>query len=1412
MCYAEAATRIPTSSTQAHSTHTPTTPATTSCWTKVPSKSPKVTPATGRVEKTPLPTTTITRKVAKSPPPTTGWLKADKSQYKIKKLYKCDKCGLKLDSVWNLRTHSNSKRCREAQPPSPPVFNSPPLDLEPYIIRNRPFRREIVDLNEPDETILAVSPVASYSINNVDLDETVLPVAQVEETIIPAAQPETARINQFFCGNCDTVFPTLMLLYCHRRDCHPDNLPAIDNLVNNFNSGFESETCKLEPVTTALNGFYRSITIVPQVQCLTADQLMLATQDGIRRVLIHILEHGDNVKVFATTSVTMQKINITDGSVEKEDDCFFSNRAIPIHSIRDIVDFIDTVAMKLQEDIDKYTAHGSNWIVKTINHIAIRLVRYNVFKGGANQFVLPPELAHKHSLLNIEVESEECLKYAIIASLHHTEVDQYHKNRSAQYQQFIQRYNFTGVTFPASVEDIMRFQINNKNIAVNALMYIEAVKDHPAKIVPLYHPPLGIVKDRRLATILLVKDHWLPITNLNRLLSHGHDHNAHCYRCLKNCYYPDRLEIHLTKCFNTLGQMTTMPAADNNYKKFDDWNKMQSPPFVMYADIEAILEKPDNTQKILQTHVPCAVGSYLVPHKDLNFPAQDVVFHQEADCVDKFCVYLEEKARELYIYGKRLCNKPQNRTQLEELIFEAASNCEYCKVSFNYEQKVWHHCHISGKLIAAVCQRCNTKIHQSITCLPVFFHNLKNYDMHSLCIAGLSKRKSWHLKPIAQTKEKYMTLTAKFQVDKDAANNPIFYEIRFIDTFQFLTSSLDRLSSTLKHDDMKHTLLLRDSYQLDDDVLFSKGIFPYSYLDSDDKLDDGQLPPIAEFFDSLRNQLVVTDAEYARAQKAWIQFQCFSFNDYLLRYLEVDCRLLADVFENFRATIIDDHELDPANFFTLPQLTFAAAFRYGECHLLTDEDQYEFFETGIRGGMTFVNTHHVKASPQVSISYWDENNLYGNALRQLLPTSGFQWLTEEEIAALDWHSIATDGEFGYTLMVDLEYPREIHDKTQDFPLAPEAKHITEDMLTPFMLEQWAARCEMRGYSTAFRPEKKLLMTCQNKKEYVVHFKLLKFYLEMGMKISKIHRVIKYRQTNIFCKYIDDNSHKRQAATNDFTKDLYKLLNNALFGKTMENVRGRKDYKLRNTEQGGRKDTSKPQYIRTHKFSDDLLLNELLKLEVKLDKPIFIGQAVLDLSKLIMYELRYKTLTSYEQEFNGRIEVIGGDTDSLFCKITNIDLHNVLHPAMKRDGLLDTSNYPLNHTLFSNNCKAKLGCIKDEVEGEKIVEAVLLKPKCYSMMTESGLNNKKTAKGVQYCVRQALAHSTYLETYQRQLEIVRDTRRFQTKDHVVSTILQRKWALSAADNKRAWTAVNESLPYGHYQLTDVPTAAKRSRLQ
>ena len=524
--------------------------------------------------------------------------------------------------------------------------------------------------------------------------------------------------------------------------------------------------------------------------------------------------------------------------------------------------------------------------------------------------------------------------------------------------------------------------------------------------------------------------------------------------------------------------------------------------------------------------------------------------------------------------------------------------------------------------------------------------------------------------------------------------------------------------------------------------------------------------------------------------------------------------------ETFRRKSIADYELDPANFITLPQFSFATAFHGQSVDLVTDVDMYRFFEKAIRGGMTFINKHLVTASnlytefasstSNTYLSYWDANNLYGNSLRQKLPVSDFRWVDQAELSTIDWQHLDCDGDIGYFVKVDLDYPPEIQDRTADYPFAPERSNVEPYMLTPYMRQQWSNRCELRGQPSTFHTESKLLLTVRPKREYVVHSKLLKFYLEQGLILVRVHEAISFRQRELFRSYIDKNSDKRSAAKTAFEKDLYKLLNNALFGKTMENVRGRKKFKLANSEKKMVAQCSKPQYIRSRMFSPDLTLVEHTNFLVELNKPVFIGAAVLDLSKLIMYDLRYIQLAKYETKFNCKIDVIGGDTDSIFCKITGVDLYQTLHPAMLQDGLLDTSNYPNDHALFSDNYKAKLGCIKDECAGQVIEEACLLKPKCYSLKTSDG--SKKTAKGVQRCIREKFAHEDYVLVWQMQSEVARSVRRFQSKDHEVFTIQQEKWALSATDTKRAWVDDNSSLPYGHHSLEPVEPPPKKARLE
>ena len=242
----------------------------------------------------------------------------------------------------------------------------------------------------------------------------------------------------------------------------------------------------------------------------------------------------------------------------------------------------------------------------------------------------------------------------------------------------------------------------------------------------------------------------------------------YCYRCLSNLYHPDRLEEHMKKCDMMMGQKEVMPEAEDARMQFNDWSHMLSPPFVMYADMEAILVPPDAPNgRILQTHVPCAVGSYIVSHPGLSLPPEPVAFHQGKNCAQEFCKYLERKVHQIYQYNIDHCNKPQQRYDiLQRQRYDAAVECDYCKVQFSdVIPKVWHHCHISGRLLGTVCQRCNTRIRQPLAVLPVLVHNLTNYDMHAFCLDGFGRMPGWKLKPIAQTKEKYITLSARVEVD-----------------------------------------------------------------------------------------------------------------------------------------------------------------------------------------------------------------------------------------------------------------------------------------------------------------------------------------------------------------------------------------------------------------------------------------------------------------------------------------------------------------------------------------------------------------------------------------------------------------------------------------------------------------------
>ena len=389
--------------------------------------------------------------------------------------------------------------------------------------------------------------------------------------------------------------------------------------------------------------------------------------------------------------------------------------------------------------------------------------------------------------------------------------------------------------------------------------------------------------------------------------------------------------------------------------------------------------------------------------------------------------------------------------------------------------------------------------------------------------------------------------------------------LTFIDSFQFMSSSLDRLVSNLPKESLKYTSKMFKGEKLD--LMSKKGVYPYDYMDSFHKFDDTQLPSKEQFYSELNNEHI-SENDYEHAKKVWNKFKLSTMGDYHDLYLTSDILLLADVFESFRKTCLEYYKLDPCHYFTSPGLSWDAMLKMTDIklELITDIDMFQFIEKGLRGGISYIANRYGKANnkymkshdpkaPSKYIMYLDANNLYGWAMSQYLPTGGFKWLTPKRISNLDLGKYRKDNKKGLILEVDLEYPKELHDLHNDYPLAAEKIKVEKDKLSDYCKKI----ADKFGITTGIIH--KLIPTLNNKEKYVLHYRNLDLYTDLGLKVKKVHRVLEFDQSPWLKQYINFNTQKRTQAKNAFEKDFFKLMNNSVFGKTMENIRKRVDVKL-----------------------------------------------------------------------------------------------------------------------------------------------------------------------------------------------------------------------------------------------------------
>ena len=313
--------------------------------------------------------------------------------------------------------------------------------------------------------------------------------------------------------------------------------------------------------------------------------------------------------------------------------------------------------------------------------------------------------------------------------------------------------------------------------------------------------------------------------------------------------------------------------------------------------------------------------------------------------------------------------------------------------------------------------------------------------------------------------------------------------------------------------------------------------------------------------------------------------------------------------------------------------------------------------------------------------------------------------------------------------------------------------------------------------------KKLVCNLFNKKKYVAHINTLKQALNHGLKLKKIHRVIEFNQEAWLKPYIDMNTELRKAAKNDFEKDLFKLMNNSVFGKTMENIRKHRDIKLVTTDKKRSKLVSEPNYHTINLISEDLSIIEMKKTKVKMNKPIYLGLSILEISKTLIYEFWYDYM---KPKYNDKVKLCYMGTDSFIMNISN-DVEN----------RFDTSNYEVNRPLPTGKNKKVIGLMKDELGGKIITEFVTLRPKTYSFLTDDGKEDKKT-KGAKKCViKKMIKFNDYKKCLLDDEVILKSQQRFISKKHDVYTENINKIALSNNDDNRIVSSNKiSSYPYGY----------------
>ena len=1051
-------------------------------------------------------------------------------------------------------------------------------------------------------------------------------------------------------------------------------------------------------------------------------------------------------------------------------------KSFEILNENDIESTLTNIKKNMNDNFEKLSKNSKDQFL-CFKKLDVNIFKYQALKKHMGSYIELPKKLQRQGLINIKNTDNYCFIWAYCRYLNpvNKNPNRITKEDKKLFNNIYEKLKYFEFPLKINKNNITKIEnILEVNICILS-------SDENNNIIPMISSENNHKNDLNL---FYYRDHICLIKNINKYLHRNNNDNNRkyfCCRCLNSFISEENLDKHKNLCikYNKKSEKIILPK-EKSILKFEKIEHMIKTPFTIYYDIETYnqhLKKTKQFKKIRNTTrekllKPYLIGYILKCNYDDKFSKKCQIFIGE-QCVEKFILNLIFTERK-YIYEtiKENFNKPIESNP--DLTKFDVNICHLCNKKI-YDKQVKNHCHFTGLMLGYAHNKCNLRYKfkkdnvNDDYLINVFAHNSQNFDQSFLIKALQNLDNKIPFSCLPRNSNKFISLQIGSFIFKDS--------------YLFLNKSLDYLTKTINNEDR---ISLKQEFGENYQLLTKKGIYPYDYFDSTIKYNEKKLPNKEEFFNKINNKNIL-DEDYEHAKNVFEKFNCKNLLDYSILYLKTDICHLSDIFQKFSDFAYETYELDPRHSFTLPGFSWQSMLKMTkiELELITDPDMYLFLMDTIRGGISVCNKKHVIADNKYIdentknnkyLMYLDANNLYGGSMIQNLPYRNFKWS----------NNLTLDKKGIYE--VDIEIPKNLHNKFKDYPLLPEIKNIPEDYLSEY--QTYLNNKLNIKYN---EKDKKLILDLLPKKNYKIYYKNLEYYMKLGIKVTKIHKILTFDEKPFLKDYIDLNTNLRKKAINDLEKDLFKLMNNAIFGKSMENVLNRSNIKLINNDpEKLLKLIREPNFQHAYQISDKLCLVESKPVKTVFNKPIYLGTCILETSKMHMYQFWYGNL---KNKYNNKVELIYTDTDSLIIHVETDDIYKDMFDDKH---LYDFSEYPTNHRNYDITNKKVLGTFKDEMKSLIITEFIGLKPKMYSFnyIDNNIILNKNTHKGIKESI--SLNHDEYKRSLYKEELIYKEFYNLQLNKQNIYLDKINKIALNPFESKRYWIDNINSLPYGYVE--------------